>query len=190
MIRQNPIQYLWMFEIFCIMGWVWESFYESCLNKKLLNRGMLKGPYIPIYGVAGIIFYLTCRQFQSPLMSKQTLIIFVVGALVATGLEFVTGAIVEKYFHTTLWTYSYFPLNYKGRICLFASIFWGLIAVGAINYLFPFMDAKFLELSHDHVLIFVSIVTTAMLIDFAFKIRSIIRKHSSEDIGETEEVIE
>ena len=33
--------------IYSIIGWIWETPYVSFNEKKYVNRGFLKGPYIP-----------------------------------------------------------------------------------------------------------------------------------------------
>ena len=39
---------LW-FIIYSVLGWFVESIYMSYCNKKITNRGMVKGPFCPIY---------------------------------------------------------------------------------------------------------------------------------------------
>ena len=46
------------FFIFAIGGWVYESIFQSILEKKVLNRGFLNGPIIPIYGLGGMAVYI------------------------------------------------------------------------------------------------------------------------------------
>ena len=47
-------QWMLFFYIYCFLGWVWESIYVSVCEKKLVNRGFLKGPFLPIYGSGAI----------------------------------------------------------------------------------------------------------------------------------------
>lgn len=55
--------------------------------------------------------------------------VYVIGALTATLFEIVTGTVMERLFKVKYWDYSDMPLNYKGHICLFVSLFWGLFSV-------------------------------------------------------------
>ncbi|MBQ7835279.1 MAG: hypothetical protein IJ385_05795, partial [Ruminiclostridium sp.] len=41
-------QLLFLFFVFCNIGWVIESTIESLYRRSFINRGFLKGPYIPI----------------------------------------------------------------------------------------------------------------------------------------------
>ena len=45
-------QWILFFYIYCFCGWVWESAYVSVCERKPVNRGFLKGPFLPIYGLS------------------------------------------------------------------------------------------------------------------------------------------
>lgn len=105
--------------------WLMECIFESIRNKKIiLDRGFNKGPICTIYGLAYLFIYFVMK----PLDGKWFLL-YVVGALFATALEYVAGVLLEKLFHQKLWDYTDFPLNFQGRICLFISLAWGLLVV-------------------------------------------------------------
>jgi uncharacterized membrane protein len=59
---------------------------------------------------------------------KQCLI----GAAVITGLEFLTGLIVNKMCGWAVWDYSGLPLNIMGQICLPYSLLWFVLSGVAI----------------------------------------------------------
>ena len=61
---------LW-FIIYSVLGWFVESIYMSYCNKKITNRGMVKGPFCPIYGFGGIM----CHTIMSAL-PRVPIIIF------------------------------------------------------------------------------------------------------------------
>lgn len=123
-------QWILFFFWYCFLGWIWECLYVSVMNVKktkkweFINRGFLHGPAIPIYGFAAISILLATIQVR-----ENTLAIYVVGALTATAFELITGTAMECLFKVKYWDYSMLPLNYKGHICLFVSIFWGFFSV-------------------------------------------------------------
>ena len=118
------------FFCYCFLGWIWECFYVSAKqawkNKRweFVNRGFLHGPLIPIYGFVAITILLTTLPVQ-----ENTLAVYVIGTLTATLFEIVTGTAMESLFKVKYWDYSDMPLNYKGHICLFVSLFWGIFSV-------------------------------------------------------------
>lgn len=122
----------WILVFFCyaFIGWIWECCFVAAkgLYKngkcKFVNRGFLHGPFIPIYGFAAISILITTAP-----ISNQRLAVFVVGSMTATIFELITGSVMEKLFQMKYWDYSDLPMNYKGYICLFVSIFWGFLSV-------------------------------------------------------------
>ncbi len=106
--------------LYSFLGWIWESCYVSVLEKKVVNRGFVAGPFCTIYGVGALCVYLILR----PLEGKWVLL-FVAGTLLATVLEYTTAAVMELLFHTSWWDYTNQKFNYKGRICLSSSLAWG-----------------------------------------------------------------
>ena len=183
---QSPLQLIWMFQVFCIIGWVWETIYESTKNKKLLNRGMLRGPYIPIYGFSGIIIALVCSPLRGPLFSTNSLILFLGGFFGISALEYITATIIENKFHKRLWDYSDYPFNYKGRIGLISAVFWGLVTIFATDFLVPFVTDAYMSQPTDRSLIFATSCATAMVIDLAFKVKEIMHINVKESIANSE----
>lgn len=157
-----------------MIGWVWESIYESILNKKILNRGFLNGPYIPIYGFGGTAILVFLQRFQAPILSGRTAAIFLIGAVGASTLEYLTSYVLEKCLNARWWDYSNYPLNVNGRICLIATVFWGVVAVVAIDLLNPWLLKTYAKFSHDSVLIFVSVMSTLILVDLGITINSLL----------------
>ncbi|MCR4787658.1 MAG: putative ABC transporter permease [Lachnospiraceae bacterium] len=165
---------LFLFFIFCLIGWVWESIYESIRNHKLLNRGFLNGPYIPIYGCGGMLIFLTMQRFQAPFFSKTTLIAYFIGAIGLTTIEYITSYALEKILKARWWDYSDYPLNINGRICLIASVFWGFVTLFGIDLLNPFLLKLYERIPSDVSLVYVSVMTTLFILDIFVTINSII----------------
>ena len=51
--------FIW-FILYSILGWMYETIYCSLKSLKWDNRGMLIGPYCPIYGVGAVLDVLLC----------------------------------------------------------------------------------------------------------------------------------
>lgn len=123
-------QWVLFFFWYCFLGWIWECCYVSTVNLwktkqwKFINRGFLHGPAIPIYGFTVVFILLATINVRD-----NTIAVYLFGALAATMMELVTGTLMEWIFHVKYWDYSKMPLNYKGHICVFVSMFWGFLAV-------------------------------------------------------------
>lgn len=118
------------FVIYSMLGWLVESIYMSICNRKLTNRGFAKSPFCPIYGFGAIIGYLVL----SPLRG-QFIVLYLVGAIMATIFEFLVGKAMLKLFGEVWWDYKDKPCNYKGIVCLESTIAWGFYAVFIIVFL-------------------------------------------------------
>ena len=108
------------FFIYSFLGWITEVVYAALKTNKFVNRGFLAGPICPIYGV-GIVFALVLLNG----VRDKWYLLLIIGALLATVLEFVTGFILEKFFKTKWWDYSKEPFNIGGYICLRFTLLWG-----------------------------------------------------------------
>ena len=128
---QNIYQAVWIFLIYDFLGWCCEVAFAAVNKGKFVNRGFLNGPVCPIYGVGMLIVVLCLWNLRD-----RPLLLFLGSALLTTALEFVTGFVLERFFHDKWWDYSDMPFNIKGYVCLKFTILWGLAAsfiIGAIH---------------------------------------------------------
>ena len=131
-------KYFVWFTIFSFMGWIYESIYCTVRTHHWQNRGFLFGPLCPIYGVGAIACVWVCGGVWFGKMSMGK--IFIICFLGSIVLEYSTHFILEKLFHAVWWDYSNEPFNIKGRICLPASIGFGVAGIFVVNYIYPFTD--------------------------------------------------
>lgn len=128
---QNIYQAVWIFIIYAFLGWCSEVAFAAVNKGKFVNRGFLNGPVCPIYGVGMLIVVLCLWNLRD-----RPLLLFLGSALLTTALEFVTGFVLERFFHDKWWDYSDMPFNIRGYVCLKFTILWGLAAsfiIGAIH---------------------------------------------------------
>lgn len=123
------------FFLYAIIGWMCEVVYCSIPEKKFINRGFLNGPYCPIYGVGALIII----TFLMPYISDPILVFFI-GVILTSTLEYVTSWGMEKLFHAKWWDYSDHKFNINGRVCLLNSILFGLLCVVLMYVVHPFVN--------------------------------------------------
>lgn len=124
----------WFF-IYSFLGWVWESAYVSVKTGKPVNRGFINGPFCTIYGMGAVSIYLLLKPF-----GENPAVLYIGGVLAATLLEYITGWLMEKIFHTRWWDYSRKKWNLHGYICLSSSVAWGFFTVLLFKVLQPFVS--------------------------------------------------
>lgn len=123
------------FIIYSFFGWVWETFYVSIKQGEFINRGFISGPFCTIYGCGAIAVYTILKPAEGNLF-----ILFFGGIVVATLLEYFTAVLMESIFHTSWWDYSDKKFNFQGRICLGASLGWGIFTVILFRVLHPVVE--------------------------------------------------
>lgn len=124
MFSYSMIEWLFLFYFYCFFGWCFESTVVSISKRKLVNRGFLRGPFLPIYGSGAIMMLVVSSPFQDNLI-----MVYIAGCVGATALEYVTGAAMEGLFKMRYWDYSHKPFNYKGYVCLSSTLAWGGLTI-------------------------------------------------------------
>ena len=122
------IQWLFMFYFYCFFGWCFESSYVSLKSRKPVNRGFMKGPFLPLYGSGAIMMLVISKPFLGHWWA-----VYIAGCIGATVLEYVTGVVMEALFKVRYWDYSNQPLNFQGQICLSSTLAWGGLTL-LMNY--------------------------------------------------------
>jgi uncharacterized membrane protein len=127
-----------------------------------INRGFMKGPWLPLYGTGAICVLFVTLPFQS-----NWILVYLVGALAATILEYIVGALMVRLFKVRYWDYSYRKIQLNGHICLVSTIAWGFLSLLMV-YVVHEPVAKFiLNLNNDFVSVVTFLITIAMVFDFA-----------------------
>lgn len=120
------------FAAFSFIGWVSESLICSIAEKKVVNRGFLQGPFIPVYGFGGLIIVYILAPFQ-----ENVLALYVVGVVACTLLEYITAIFCETVFKTKLWDYSQHRFHFQGRVWVVSSLFFGLLGLFCVYVIYP-----------------------------------------------------
>lgn len=130
----TPYFILMNFYIFSFFGWIYESTFVSIRDHKLINRGVLNGPLLPLYGTGATIVYILLRPFET-----HPSLLFILGMAVATIAEYIVALLLEKLTHAKWWDYSNEPYNFQGRVALIPSLFWGFLSIFLFDFLEPFV---------------------------------------------------
>ena len=131
------------FIIYSLIGYIAECIFVSVENKKPTNRGFLCGPICPIYGVGGLLMAFFLKDYKGDYIA-----LFVLGALLATVIEYITGWALEKLFHNKWWDYSKNKFNVNGRICLLNAVLFGIGAIAVVMLGEPLLDKIMAPLSN------------------------------------------
>lgn len=120
-----------IFFIYSFIGWVFEVISFLIMRHKLVNRGFLFGPIIPIWGACVLLMTLFLKPDDSVFS------LFISSAVIATVLEYIINFIMEKLFKARWWDYSHLPFNINGRVWLGSATFFGLGGLLALKFFNP-----------------------------------------------------
>lgn len=124
-----------MFFIFMFTGWIWEVIYTAITEHVIAKRGMLHGPWLPIYGVGGILIILFLSRFY-----RMPMVVFVLAVLLCSTVEYSAALVIEHFFGCRWWDYSQKFANIRGRICLGGMLLFGLSGTVAVCSVGPVLN--------------------------------------------------
>ena len=153
-------QYFSLFLIYSFIGWLIEVIGSLITSHKLVNRGFLIGPIVPIWGCGAILITLIIK----PTDSIFSLII--ASAFICSFLEYIVNYVMEKMFKARWWDYSHLPLNFNGRIWLGSSLFFGVGGLLIIKYINPFFLNLISSIDINIFYIICNVLLIFVLIDF------------------------
>lgn len=160
-----------LFSIYSFTGWIIEVIYRSFTRKKFINPGFLFGPFVPVYGIGALFIILIQNYiFQLPLLAQFTVYVIVLSVI-----EFFTGEFFEQLFNLKLWDYSDSKFNFKGKISLFFSLGWGLLAIGVSHFLHPEVFSIIKKLNFTHSTIISACITAYFITDTVYSVASLNR---------------
>lgn len=160
MYHYSLLQWMLFFYIYCFFGWIIESIYVSVCTGNWVNRGFMRGPVIPIYGTGAIIILFAVIPFRT-----SPILVFILGTIAASVLEFVTGFVMERIYKVRYWDYSDKPFNLCGYICLFNSLCWGVLSILLIYLVHSWVEKGVLFLNDMVLLSIDSGISSLFIVD-------------------------
>ena len=129
-------QILEYFIVYSILGYVIETLY-GLLTKGIIEsrQSMLYGPFCCIYGLGAICLLCIPKSAK-----KNNWTLFIAGFIIGSVVEYVVSWVGEVIFNIKWWDYSNFPLNINGRVCVYFSIFWGILTICLNKVINPTVD--------------------------------------------------
>lgn len=167
MYQYNIIQWLFFFYFYCLFGWCFESTYVSLKKKRWVNRGFMRGPFLPLYGTGAIMMLVVSMPFQD-----NIILTYIAGCIGATALEYVTGVSMEALFKVRYWDYSKNKFNFQGHICLGSSLAWGGLTILMTHVIHRPIERFVLGIPRN-VLVYVTLLLTIYIaVDFSLSFKA------------------
>lgn len=77
-------QWLFIFYLYCFLGWIFESSYVSLKERRPVNRGFLRLPLLPLYGTGAVMMLWVSLPLR-----EHLLLVFLAGMTASTALEYI-----------------------------------------------------------------------------------------------------
>ena len=131
-----------LFLCFSFAGWLWEVSLYLVEDHQFYNRGLLHGPWLPIYGAGGILIILLLTRLREKPGAELTAAILLAGVVeygIARHLELGPQ-------HARYWDYHSMVANLDGRICVLSLATFGLMGMLVVYLIAPWLDRNFSRL--------------------------------------------
>lgn len=126
----------WFVVIYSFLGWCLEILFAAVSKRKFMNRGLLNGPFCPLYGSI-MVFVLIF--FQG--LKGSPVFLWIACTATVGIMEFGAGAVMEKIFKRKWWDYSKYKYNVGGYVSIPFTLLWGVAALLAVLFLQPCLAA-------------------------------------------------
>ena len=155
---------LTIFFVASIIGWTFEVVMHIIEQGEFVKRGVLQGPWLPIYGYGCILILTVLYKFRKKPLQEFILIIVLCGLV-----EYFTAVYLEHVFNgTKWWDYSGYFLNIQGRVCAEGLLVFGLGGITLVYILAPLIDNLLQKINPKKLIIICSILLSVFIFDHIY----------------------
>ena len=162
--------WFWIFWLYSLVGyWIEKVFAFLTRSAHQTRKCFLLQPLCPVYGLSMVaILHLP------PDTTDTILHLAFYGGLCATVVEYATHFFYEKTMGVMFWDYSGTKMDLNRRICMPFSVAWGILAVFAVCFVQPWINAAIVNIppAWGYIAILV------LIVDTFFSIRVLRRWHN------------
>ena len=111
-----------LFILFLIGGFIYMGIELLWRGRTHWTMGIVGGICFVLIGLINELF-----TFEMYILTQA-----IIGAILITIVEYISGCIINIHFGLAVWDYSNLPFNIQGQVCLLFSFLWVLLSVVAI----------------------------------------------------------
>lgn len=163
--KYDLLTYLFLFLVFSVFGWILETLIRLINDGVFDSSGVLYGPWLPLYGLYGILILLLWKRF-----SKKPVLVFILNMLLYSVLEYSANFVSELITGNALRDYSEFFLNLDGKIYLGGAVTFALIGCAFLYYLAPKWADRYMRLGRSKRILLCTILSFLFTADVFFSV--------------------
>ena len=168
-IHPEPAAIILIFFIYAFLGNILECFVLTWEQRRpVVNRGFVRHlPFCIIYGFGALLGYALLQP-----VAHNFILLFLVGAVAATILEYCVARLQLRFFGDFWWDYSKKRFNYQGILCLESTLGWGIVAIVVLRFLHGALARLLHGIPSPLTRALAIGLVAAYLVDFAFSARA------------------
>lgn len=140
-----------------------ETIFAITKQRKIINRGLINGPFCTVYGFTGVLITVALKDLSGVWL-------FLFSAIYASVIEWVAGKIIEKICHERWWNYENNKFNLGGYISLQTSVLWGALGFIAVTFTNSLLIDAYKLIPFMVVRIILIVVVVALAADMIFSL--------------------
>lgn len=125
-----------MFFILSAAGWLWEVGLGAVKDGIVANRGVLHGPWLPVYGRGAVLILVLLKKLRDRPWAEFIGIVVVSGCME----YFISWFLEVTHDGQRWWDYSGYFLNLNGRTCAAGLLLFGAAGMAVVYFAAPFLD--------------------------------------------------
>lgn len=174
--KRKISEYVLFFWVYAVIGWIYEVVLETFIYRwGFSNRGVLFGPWLPVYGFGATVFLLLWYRLVKGKTVKRKIcmipVIFLLTMATATLIELIASYLLEWFTGSWPWqTYADYKYNFQARIALSTSIRFGIGGVLFLYVIQPFLDILAAKMKDKTVIITAVTIVTVLAADLVYTI--------------------
>lgn len=162
------VSIIFLFFSVCILGWLWEVSIHLVEDGVFVNRGVLHGPWLPIYGAGSVLILLVLNKLRNRPKAEFVATIVLCGIV-----EYVTSWVLEVLNDgMKWWDYSGYFININGRICAEGLLVFGLGGIAVVYFVAPFLDNIFRKLPKKTATVMAIVLASMFLVDMVYSFQN------------------
>ncbi len=165
--------------------YVTKSFINNGLFDYSFRRGVIYGPFNPLYGAGAVLF--TIALLYRPMSTGRK---FLIGSFLGGALEYVICLLQEIFTGQVSWDYSNHFLNIGGRTTIPFMIVWGVLALLLSDFIYPKLSNLIERVPYKIGKRITTIMIYFMIIDCLISWGAIIREGNRERNIDTVPIID
>lgn len=162
--KYTPLSLGLLFFVFSGIGWCLEVALFLTKTHTFINRGVLFGPWLPIYGSGCVLILLVFVHGKLKKFLNEPFVLFLLVIILCGIIEYATSFVLELSTGLKYWDYAGHFLNINGRICLENLIQFGFGGLLCVYWLAPKLNKFFEKCNKKHL----SIIFLILFILFTF----------------------